>query len=104
MSDYLAFINIGAGSSWGRAPDKEEAITLAIKSLRDWERYYEVHDVDVRINVVSVDDYAQVWWDNEGIFGQRKGEEDPKPEKITAPIERITRRTPPASKRSRKRA
>lgn len=100
--DYLAFILIGGGSCWGRSPDKEEAIQNAMKSLKDWDRYYEVYDVDVRINVIDVTGYAQVWWDDDGIFGQRKGEEDPQPEKITNPIERITRRTPANKKKGKK--
>jgi hypothetical protein len=47
MSDYLAIIYIGGGSSHGRAPDKEKAITTALKNLRDWQSLFQVSDIDV---------------------------------------------------------
>ena len=48
--DYLAVILIGGGSSWGRSPDKEEAIRRAIANYRDWDVYYKVANTEVIIN------------------------------------------------------
>jgi len=60
LHDYLAIIPIGCGSSWGRSSDKEDAIKRAIAALRDWTVYYDLSNIEVTINVVSVQGYKDV--------------------------------------------
>jgi hypothetical protein len=95
MSDYLAIIPIGGGSSWGRAPDREKAIGYAIKSLKDWQSLFVVANTEVIINVVDVDGYDHCFWGGypggwlRGV-NNVTGEE----EVIDRPIEAVTRVTP----------
>lgn len=91
-TDYLAIIPIGGGSSWGRAPDREKAIEHAIKSLRDWEVYFDVSEIDVTINVIDVQGYGKCVWDSRGIHGTNEatGED----EAIKRQIEHVVRITP----------
>jgi|KBSMisStaDraftv2_1062788.scaffolds.fasta_scaffold00048_58 hypothetical protein len=90
--DYLAVILIGGGSSWGRSPDKEEAIRRAIANYRDWDVYYKVANTEVIINVTDVQGYSTVAWNDRGMHG--KNEATGKDETIDRPIERVTRTTP----------
>lgn len=92
--DWLAFILIGAGSSYGRGPDKEEAIKNAIRSLRDFSSLYKVADVDVVLNVIDVQGYDTVTWAHDGVFGRPEGKPEAKAERIDREIERVERHTP----------
>jgi hypothetical protein len=100
MTDYLAVISIGAGSSFGRASDKEEAIKLAIRNYRDWDHLFVVSDTDVVLNVVDVQGYGQCSWGAyPGGWLYGTNEATGKHEKIDRPVEHITRRTPKWRKR-----
>jgi len=66
MSDYLAIILIGGGSSYGRASDKETAIKNAITSLRDWDHLFVVANIETTINVYDVTGYSDCSWGNYG--------------------------------------
>ena len=99
MTEYIAFILIGAGSTWGRSKDKEEAITEALNQLRGWDQYYDVYDKDVRVNIMDATGYDEVSWDDDGMYGKREGG-DGKYENISRPIERITRRSPPKKRKT----
>ena len=90
--DYLAIIPIGAGSSWGRSPDKEVAIKNAVTALKDWTVYYDLSGVEITINVIDVMGYGTVVWDNRGVHG--KNEMTGIDETITRPIEHVKRVTP----------
>ena len=98
-TDYLAIIPIGGGSSWGRAPCKEKAIEHAIRSLRDWEVYFDVSEIDVTINLIDVQGYSTCAWDSRGITGlnEATGED----EKIDRPIEHVVRITPKWKRKKR---
>jgi hypothetical protein len=93
--DYLAVILIGTGSSWGRAPVKEEAVQNAIRNYRDWGVYYKVADTDVIVNVVDVGGFDVVSWDDRGVYGKRDGESV----KLDRPIEQQLHHTPNWRKR-----
>jgi hypothetical protein len=99
MTEYIAFVLIGAGSTWGRSKDKEEAITEALNQLRGWDQYYDVYDKDVRVNIMDATGYDEVSWDDNGMYGTREGG-DGKYENIDRPIERITRRAPPKKRKT----
>lgn len=92
--DYLAFILIGAGSAYGRGPDKEAAIKTAIKELRGWRQFYKVDDVDVVVNVIDVNGYDTVIWGYDGVWGVPEGNPEAPKEEVKAPIERVERHTP----------
>ena len=92
--DYLAFILIGAGSSYGRATDKETAIKEALRSLRDWKHLYKVSDVDVVLNVVDVQGYDRVTFAYDGVFGVPEATPGAKGQRIDREIERVERRRP----------
>jgi hypothetical protein len=98
-TDYLAIIPIGTGNSWGRAPDKETAIENAIRSLRDWEVYYDLSEIDVTVNVIDVQGYSDCSWDNRGLHGTN--EATGKDEAIKRPIEYALRITPKWKRRKR---
>lgn len=94
-TDWLAVILIGGGSSFGRDPDKERAIDIAIRNYRDWDHLFIVSDRDVTLNVVDVIGYGNLSW---GAYpdGWLRGisEATGKDEKITRPVEQVIRRTP----------
>lgn len=92
MSDYLAIIYIGGGSTHGRAPDKEKAITLALKYVRDWRALFEVSNIPIIVNVIDVQGYGDVSWGVGGLEG--RNEETGAYEKIDRPVSTTTRRTP----------
>ena len=95
--DYLAIILIGAGSSHGRGPTKEEAIKRCLVYLRDWEHLYKVDDVTVTINVIDVTGYDKIVWGVTGIVGvvEATGEE----ETIDRPFEPVEVYVPARRKR-----
>src|SRR3954469_1155740 len=92
MSDYLAIIYIGGGSSHGRSSDKEKAITRALKALRDWQSLFQVSDIDVRVNIIDVEGYGHVSWTGHGLEG--RNEATGENEKIDRPVSTTIRRTP----------
>ena len=92
MTEYLAYVLIGGGSAWGRSEGKEAAIDLAIKSLKDWNTYYDVSDKEVTVRVVEITGYDEVVWEDNEISGKKPGAE--KFETIDNPIERVTCQTP----------
>lgn len=96
--DYLAIVLIGGGSSWGRSPDKEKAIENCIRSLRDWDRFYKVSDVDVEINVIDVIGYDEVSWSSNRFHAKKEGSDQW--EQVDFPIERIVRHTPKYRRRA----
>lgn len=75
MADYLAFVLIGGGSSWGRSPNKEIAIDNCMRSLRDWETYFKIEGQTMKVNVMDVDGYDTVVWEGRGVFGKNPGDE-----------------------------
>ena len=94
--DYFAIIRIGGGSSWGRAPDMDDAVSNAIRSLRDWMGLFKVEDTDVVVNVVDVLGYSTV----DACAGDPRGwlfgvnETTGKREPIDREVIRLNRRTP----------
>jgi hypothetical protein len=73
MTEYLAYVLIGGGSAWGRSEGKEAAIDLAIKSLKDWNTYYDVSDKEVTVRVVEITGYDEVVWEDNEISGKKPG-------------------------------
>jgi len=93
--DYLAIIPIGTGSSWGRSPIKETAITNAVTALKDWTVYYDLANTEVAINVVDVIGYGNcVWGGHSDGYLHGVNEVTGKDEVINRPVERVTRMTP----------
>jgi hypothetical protein len=72
MSDYLAIIYIGGGSSWGRGSDKDSAVKNAVKSLRDWKTLYKVSNVMVTVNVFETEGHDDIAWDDLGFWADGK--------------------------------
>lgn len=95
ITDYLAIIPIGGGSSWGRSSDKEEAIANAIRSFKDWDCYFKVANIEVTVNVVDVTGYGECHWGSypDGYLhgtNEATGER----EAIKRPFEHVKRTTP----------
>jgi hypothetical protein len=101
-TDYLAIIPIGTGSSWGRASNKETAITNALRSLKDWDVYFDVSEIEVTVNVIDVQGYSTVVWDNRGVHGTN--EATGKDEAINRHIEHVQRSTPKLKRKRTRRA
>jgi hypothetical protein len=94
-TDYLAIIPIGGGSSWGRSPDKEEAIKNAVNAFRDWGVYYDVSGIEVTINVIDVQGYGECsWGGHPGGHIHGANETTGSDEAIKRPIEHVKRITP----------
>jgi hypothetical protein len=93
--DYLAVILIGGGSSWGRAPDKEEAIKRAMKALKEWTIYFDLSNIEVGINVIDVAGYSDCrWGSNPDGWLHGTNTKTGKDEAIKRPIELVKRTTP----------
>jgi hypothetical protein len=100
VTDYLAVILIGAGSSYGRSPDKEEAIRMALRSVSDWRGMFNVDGVEFGINVVDVSGYSSCSWGaypKNWLWGvnEATGVDEP----IMRDVEVIKRTTPARKKR-----
>ena len=94
MKDYLAWIEIGGGSSWCRMPKEEDAIYCAINRLKDWDRLFDVYEKPVTVHTIEVTGYADLIWDYEGVYGVPEGSEDEKYIKIDRPMAHHKRTTP----------
>ena len=97
--DYLAVVFIGAGSSYGRSPDREKAIELCMRSLRDWGSYYVLEGHTFTLNVLDVKGWDSVIWSHSGFSGKNPGDE--KYTKLDLPIEAVERVYPEKKKRRR---
>ena len=86
MSDYLAVITFGVGSCNGRDPDKEKAISRAIRELKGFGHIYNVSSKEVKINVLDVDGHNEIIWGSDGWYADGK--------KFAPEIEVVTRVTP----------
>jgi hypothetical protein len=81
MSDFLAVTLIGAGSSWGRSPDKETAIQNCVEHLiEDWSALYLLQGMAKTVTVYNVEGHDEVWWDARDVYG--KNPDAPKPEVV----------------------
>lgn len=87
-TDYIATILIAGGSSYGRSPNKDEAIKAALRIYKaDWGKVFNIKKGDkVVVNVVDVFPHKEVAWDNRGFW---VGDEP-----VTRKIEKIERRVP----------
>ena len=104
MKDFLAWVNVGSGSSWCRMPKEEDAIYRAVNRLRDWDRLFDVYDKPVTVHVIEVTGYGDLIWDYEGVHGVPEGAEDDKYEAIDRTIQHLKRVSPKkfyANKRKR---
>lgn len=100
MADYIAIIYIAGGSSYGRAPDKTEAIKNCLHHFREWEAIFKLPEQDVSIQVWDVAGYGKCWWDHQGMhaINDKTGKEDQLSFKDRAEI--VTRRFFPSKKRT----
>jgi len=48
VPEFLAYVSIGAGGSWGRATTPEEAIRKCEQSLYDWKGHYDLDGEKVK--------------------------------------------------------
>lgn len=96
MADYIAVIFIAGGSSWGRSPDKEKAIKIALSNYHDWESLFVMSEHDVPINIWDVSGYDKCWWDY-AMHGHNTATD--KDEDIERKPEIVTRRFVPRKKR-----
>ncbi|MFN9112557.1 MAG: hypothetical protein ACK5XN_21025 [Bacteroidota bacterium] len=97
--DYLAVVFIGAGSSYGRSPDKETAIDNCMRALRDWNSIYKLEGHTFTVNVLDVQGWDQVAWGHNGFFGKNPG--DAKATKLDLPVEWIEKVYPEKKRRRR---
>jgi hypothetical protein len=72
MSDYLAVILIGSGSSYGRDPDLMTAVQLAMSSYHDWESVFVMSEHNVPVNVWNVAGYSDCHWDHRGMHAKNE--------------------------------
>ena len=65
---YIALALIGAGASWGRAPDKQEAIDKCARYIvADWSSLYDVKGKPCDINVFDIGDADSVRMGHDGV-------------------------------------
>lgn len=89
VHDYLAVVYIGAGSSYGRSPTKEQAIENCMRALRDWNSIYVLEGHTFTLNVLDVQGWDKVLWDHRGFHGKNPGDE--KYTDLDLPIEHVER-------------
>lgn len=75
---FLALALIGAGSSYGRATDKQVAIDICAKQvLADWSGFYDVAGKELSVNVFDIGDISEVQFSDRGVC--HYPEDDKKP-------------------------
>jgi hypothetical protein len=75
MSDYLAIALIGAGSSYGRDPNKDAAVARCKKIVeQDWAFMFDLHGKTCTINVYDVTGHDDLFWDDRGVHPRTKPE------------------------------
>lgn len=76
MTDYLAVIMMNAGGgSWYRDPDKAKAIaSVAHICKQDWKTLYKFQKGStITVNVIDVEGFDCVHWDERGFFHEQDG-------------------------------
>lgn len=66
--DFLAFVQIGAGGSWGRGPTEEKALEHCANSLRDWKHLIDITGKDVEVGLYDVTGYDSVAMGSNGVW------------------------------------
>lgn len=81
--NYLAIALIGAGSSYGRSSDREDAIEICKHRVeQDWSSLYDLDGQPCGINVFEVPDNERVWWDHAGVHGENANRESREYERL----------------------
>jgi len=85
--DYLALCMVGGGSSYGRAPTKEEAVANCKRSLEvDWKSVYDLDGTTAYIGVYDLTHHGDVWWDHSGHVHPNEGGTVPLLELVAATL------------------
>jgi hypothetical protein len=69
QKDYLSYVSIGGGSSWGYGETPAEAVANMLGSLKDWTMYYDLSETNVYSAIYDVADYAGFSADHRGLYG-----------------------------------
>jgi hypothetical protein len=77
MGDFLAFVQIGAGGSWGRGPTEEQALEHCALSIRDWKGLLDVLGKDVEVGLYDVTGHDSLTMEPRGVFDSESNETIP---------------------------
>ena len=69
QKDYLSYVSIGGGCSYGYGETPAEAVFNMLCSLKDWTMYYDLSEVNVYSSIYDVREYAGFSSDHRGVFG-----------------------------------
>ena len=69
-TEYLSFVSIGGGSSWGYGDTPCEAVESMLIALKDWGSYYNLSEVNVYSMIYDVTEYDGWVADHRGLYGK----------------------------------
>jgi hypothetical protein len=76
VSDFLAIVLIGAGSSYARGPNREDVLDRVGRIIvDDWGSIYDVGGKPCEVNLYDVPaGIDKVWWDARGVWAEGRDE------------------------------
>ena len=92
-TQYLSFVSIGGGSSWGYGDTPCEAVEQMLMALTDWTTYYDLSEVNIYSAIYDVTEYDGAWIaDHRGLYG--KVDDDSYTDAPLKPVQFSRTRTP----------
>jgi len=70
QKNYLSYVSIGGGSSWGYGETPAEAVANMLGSLKDWTMYYDLSETNVYSAIYDIAEYAGFSADHRGLYGK----------------------------------
>lgn len=74
MSDILAYVQIGAGGSWGRGSSEEEALDLVAYNLRDWKSLFDILGKEIEVGLYDLTNHPDVYMESRGVLDKNTNE------------------------------
>tara|TARA_R100000995_G_scaffold18469_1_gene7563 strand:+ start:3958 stop:4347 length:390 start_codon:yes stop_codon:yes gene_type:complete len=100
-TQYLSFVSIGGGSSWGYGDTPCEAVEQMLMALTDWTTYYDLSEVNIYSAIYDVTEYDGAWIaDHRGLYG--KVDDDSYTDDPLKPVQFSRTRTPKHAAKKRR--
>lgn len=68
--EYLSYITVGWGSSWGYGDTPAEAVSIMLINLKDWIPHYRLSEWPIMPYIYDVTDYCGFVSDDKGVYGR----------------------------------
>ena len=73
--EYLSYITMGSGSSWGYGETPAEALASMLISVKDWTMYYKLSEWPIMSYIFDVSKHEGFSADVRGVFGKISDDE-----------------------------